>query len=101
MSFIVNQKNIPIPSSEETKIKILSMAQMKGCYPETIKLYKKYEEYYKRYQFDELAKFEMAKGLIRDLAKIDIFLVAWLADEEGAIRVNNKIIFTIEDDGKK
>ena len=97
MSFILNKK-IDIPPEHETKIKILSLAQIHGCLVETKRLYDKYEENYKRYyQFDDNARLQMAASLIKQLSEININLVLWLADDHGNIHVNNEVVFTVVD----
>jgi len=97
MSFIINQKT-KIPPEHETKIKVLSLAQVHGCFAEAKMLYDKYEDNYKRYyQFDDNARLQMAAAFIKQLSEININLVLWLADERGNIHVNNEVVFTVVD----
>ena len=86
-----------IPEEDQTKIQVLCRAKARGCLPEVKKLYAKYEVYYKKYQFDDRAKFQLAMGLLKELSEIDIQLVAWLCDEEGNLRINNVVAFTLVD----
>ena len=97
MSFSIKTK-VPIPPERETRVKILSLAQIAGCYPETRKLYEKYDNYYKNNEFDEKIKFELARNFIKDLSEIDISLILWLVDENGNIHVNNQVVFTVVDE---
>lgn len=96
MSVVINTKK-KIPSEQETKTRILSIAQVRGCYPEAKKLFDKYENYHKSHLFDPRASFEITKSLIKDLSEIDIYLVAWLCDENGYILINNIVAFVLED----
>ena len=96
MNVIINTK-VKIPSEQETKVKILSIAQQYGCFAETKKLYEKYEYMFKQNKYDYKANYDMAKSLIQELSNINIALVIWLADEQGNIRVNNNIVFTVVD----
>ena len=96
MSVIINTKK-KIPEEKETKTRVLSLAQIRGCYPEAKAIYNKYERLYKENPMDCLSNFQMAKALIQELSNIDIYLVAWLANEQGQILINNVVAFTIED----
>jgi hypothetical protein len=96
MSVIINTKK-KIPSERETKTRILSIAQVRGCYPEAKALFDKYENFHKLYQYDPRASFEITKSLIKDLSEIDIYLIAWLCDGSGNILINNVVAFVLED----
>lgn len=96
MAFTINTKK-EIPSEKETKIKILSIAMARNCLQEVKQLYKKYDDLYRKYQFEEKAKFDLAKSFIFELSEIDIYLVAWLCDESGNIVINNVVAFTLVD----
>ena len=97
MSVVINTK-VKIPSEKETKIKILGLAQIYGCYPEAKKAFYKFEQYSSAYRPDDVnAKFQIAAGFIKTLSEISIHLVAWLADENGNIMINNVVAFTVED----
>ena len=96
MSVLINTKK-KIPEEKQTKIKVLSIAQVRGCFPEVKALYEKYERLYKENPMDYYSNFHMAKGLIQDLSNIDIYLVAWLANEQGQILINNTVAFVLED----
>lgn len=95
-NFQINTK-CKIPSEQETRVKILSIAQVSGCYPEVKQLLKKYDQYKESDKFDPRASPQIAASLIKELADINIYLVSWLADEQGNIRVNDEIAFVLEE----
>ncbi len=98
MSFVLNKK-VKIPSEQETQGKFIVIAQQIGCYNEVISLLKKYYNYERQYVNDPVAKCKIAENFIQDMSDIDLRLVAWLFDENNEIRVNNKVILKLVDDG--
>ena len=95
MSFILNTKKKAM-TEKETKIKIYTIAQGRACFEEVKQLYEKFENYKKEFPYDPVAGFQITKNFIEALANIDIYLVAWLADAEGKIAINNQVVFELE-----
>lgn len=96
MSFILNV-NKNVPTENETRKKILIISQGRGCYREAKAIFEKYDKYLEKYYNDERAKYQMVYNMLRELGNIDVYLVAWLADEEGKIRINGELAFELVD----
>ncbi len=98
MSFEINHK-VKIPDEKETREKILSLAIINKCYPEVVALYDKYDRYFEKYKYDATARTQLTENFIQELSNIHWNLIMWLMDENNEIRVNNKVVLKLVDDG--
>jgi len=99
MSFTKKVKT-KIPTEDKTKSTILTKALEIGCLDDVKNLMVNYDKQYFKYRHDPLSCATLAENLLQELANIDIRLVAWLFDDNNEIRVNNKVIMKLVDDGK-
>jgi len=99
MSYIRNAK-FKVPKEDKTRSKILTTALEINCLDEAKHLLSHYDSMYIKYKHDPISCERLAENLLQELANIDLQLVAWLFDENNEIRVNNKVIMKLVDDGK-
>jgi len=89
MSFEIKTKKA-IPSENETRVRILSIAMNLGCFQEVKKIFDKHNEYMiKPHSQEELML--VAQDTIVELFKLDPKLVSWLLNENGEIVIGNKV----------
>jgi len=97
---LIKKAKIKIPDESVTKGKILTKALELGCLDDVKNLMINYDNLYIKYRKDPLSCSRLAENLLQELAAVDLKLVAWLFDENNEIRVNNKVIMKLVDDGK-
>jgi len=94
MSFILNHK-VKIPTETDTKLRLFGIAKAIGCLHDVQALYIKFETESKGYKMNPAALEQLTNVFLHDLAKMDIRLVSWLMDENGEIRINNKVVMKL------
>lgn len=99
MAFIKKIKT-KIPTEDKTKSTILTKALEIGCLDDVKSLMTNYDKMYFTYRNDPLSCARLAENLLHELSNIDIRLIAFLFDDNNEIRVNNKVVLKLVDDGK-
>ena len=97
MPFEIKKKEEKITSEKDTRVRILTIAQVIGCYEETKRIFEKYDQDFRRERKDAAGLQKMAIQIIIDLHKLDHRLVDWLLNDKGEIVVGDKIAIKVLD----
>jgi NAD-specific glutamate dehydrogenase len=99
MPFIAKRK-VKIPTEDKTRTKILTIAIEEKCLEEVKNLMATYDKMYLKYRHDPLSCSRLAENFLQELSNINLKLVAWLFDDNNEVKVNNKVVLKLVDDGK-
>jgi hypothetical protein len=93
---LIGLNTAAVPSENETKVKIYSLAMAYGCLDEVKKVYAKYDFDHKTYYLkDPKARFEMAQAFLKEIGDIHLGLVSWLTNDDDEIYVDGVLAFKI------
>lgn len=94
---LIGHNTTAVPSENETKVKIYTLASGYGCLDEVKKVYAKYDFEHKTYYLkDAKARFELVQSFLREIGNIHLGLVSWLSNENDEIFVDGVLAFKIE-----